>query len=598
MSLNFKDEKALVSFVIEEKLPAWQVKLFKRNADAVQVHSQGQIFFKIDKLFPNEQAESKEHRVLAFESVTEASFCRAANNINRIFKNSSYSFEASDKTIEIANSHVFDGKNLFSWFLDEWTSWALKEDPNARIVVYPPEYVKTGKAQVVFVASDKIKRLDEETIVFISEAESEVTYDLEEVRIKSDVFYDQAIKQMNVRNLTENTYTPKIVTKIVRPVYHAFFKGVGFYRIEQLKSGGKEYQIDFFPIKEDFIPVIDVGGERATKKVCKSFLSPFVPFGNLALLQHSQHTAVNFTFSFPRMSEVQTPCDVPNCLSGWIETEDANYPDGKKKCVKCGGSGYLSNQTPYKIYRKVYDAQAMDGDDKALTVPDVQFYTPDVSILDYSKKEWKDYLEMAERAVYVQQQIQTGNIPAAKSKEIDRDDLYAFLSRVAQVYFSRVRFVLQCLENYNVASPVFVTIQIPFSFAILSENEAFLSLKDILSSGVPIMLKANQVESFINKFVSQSSPIRKFIDVLKIVDPLLYYNTADISSYKLTGAITDEQISVHVFSYQVLQKLYFNDKNLFLQDTNTIINKVLAELKAYKPAPVVDLKTKLLTANA
>src|SRR6185436_17426056 len=103
MALQFKTDEEVVSFVLKQKLPDWQAKLFKKNAEAIQVHSQGQIFFKLDRLFPNEAAESKDHRILAFESVTEASFLRGVNNINRIFKNTSYNYEASDKTVEQAD---------------------------------------------------------------------------------------------------------------------------------------------------------------------------------------------------------------------------------------------------------------------------------------------------------------------------------------------------------------------------------------------------------------------------------------------------------------------------------------------------------------
>jgi hypothetical protein len=149
------------------------------------------------------------------------------------------------------------------------------------------------------------------------------------------------------------------------------------------------------------------------------------------------------------MSEVQTPCDVVGCNLGFIDCEEStDYPDGKKKCLKCGGSGYTSNQTPYKVYVKQFDPQGMEGDNKYLEVDDVKYYTPDVSILDYSKNEWKQYLEMAETAVYIQQRVQTGNVEAAKSKEIDREDLYAFLFRVGQEYFSKLRFALQSFENY------------------------------------------------------------------------------------------------------------------------------------------------------
>lgn len=600
MRLKFSSEKELVSFVINKKLPEWQAELFKQNADAVQVHSQGQIFYKIDQLFPNEQQESKDHRILAFESVTEPSFGRAANNVSRIFKNSSYTVEASDKTLQHALAPLYEGQSFYQWFLDHWVAVALKEDANARIVFYPPEYTGYKSQPCEFISSEHIKHLSEDLVIFVSEKESEVTYELEKCPVTSEKFYDQSINGINFRDVKKNTFTPKIKTVIKRSVYHVFYKGDGFYRIEQLDKKGpnnEDYSIEHFPIKVDFMPVIDAGGDKTSKKVNKSFLHPFVPFGNLALLQHSQHTAVNFMFSFPKMSELQTPCDDINCQVGWVscETEEDRTKFGERKpCLRCGGTGYMVNQTPYKMYIKKFDSQAMEGEQKYLEIDDVKYYTPDVAILNYSKQEWKDYLEEAEKAVYVSQRIKTGNVEAAKSKEIDREDLYSFLARVGQVYFSRLRFGLQCFENYLVNSPVKVAVNPPYSFAILSEGEAFTELKDLLSSNVPVMLKASQVEGFINKFVSQSSPIRRFVDVLRLVDPLLYYTNGEIAGFKASNIVSAEQYSVHVFAYPVLQKMYFQDKNLFLSEIDSIVDKVNTELVQYKPKEPTTIKDKFI----
>lgn len=593
MWLTFSSEEELVSFVKRASLPEWQTKLFKRNAEAVQVHANGQVFYKLDSLFPNEQAESKQHRLLSFESVTEPSFGRAANNVNRIFKNSSYTVNASEKTLQIAAQDVEPGENLYTWFLDRWTHWALKEDPNSRIVVYPPEYVNRGNKQVVFVSSEHLKHVDEDVVIFISEEESETKYEIEEIKVSKRYFFDDSINKYNVEHTTEeNTWTPKVVATIKRPVYHCFFKGVGFYRIEQSKDDPKKYEIELIKWKQDFIPITDAGGERGKMSVNKSFLHPFVKFGNLALLQHSQHTAVNFTFSFPRMSEIETPCDQPGCIGGEIRCDiSEQYPDGVKRCSKCRGTG--ARQSPYKIYKKRYDPAGMEGDNKHLEVPDVQFYTPEVSILDYSKNEWKDYLEMAETAVYIQQRVKTGNVEAAKSKEIDREDLYSFLNMVGKSYFSKLRFVLQAIENFNVANPVRVNVNVPTSFAIISEGEAFEELKDILSSNVPLMFKAERVESFVNKFVSQDSPIKKFVDVLKVVDLLLYYTPGEIAGFRANNVITPEQYAIHVFSFPVLHNLYFQDKSIFNLDTNAIVEKLKTALEQYRPAPE-DLKSKFI----
>lgn len=71
MPKRFNDVKELVKFATQESLKDWQKKLYKKYRNELQVHSKGEIFYKIDRLFPNEQLESKLHRVLAFEPITK-----------------------------------------------------------------------------------------------------------------------------------------------------------------------------------------------------------------------------------------------------------------------------------------------------------------------------------------------------------------------------------------------------------------------------------------------------------------------------------------------------------------------------------------------
>jgi hypothetical protein len=76
------------------------------------------------------------------------------------------------------------------------------------------------------------------------------------------------------------------------------------------------------------------------------------------------------------------------------------------------------------------------------STPSVEYYSPDSAILDYSKNQWKDYLRQAEEAVFVQQKTDTGNVEAAKSKEIDREELYSWLSNISKVLYGNLQMFL------------------------------------------------------------------------------------------------------------------------------------------------------------
>lgn len=592
--MTFANPGEMVSFAIKNKLPEWQTKLFAKYRNEIQVHSKGQLFYKIDRLFPNEDPRSKDHRLLSFEPVTKSSFNKAVTNIMRIFHNSSYDCYVSEETTKIITENNFDNKNLFSYFLEQWSTWALALDPNSLVVVYPPEFMKDKSFnQVTFVSSEHIVYFDHDTFIFKSEEESVTEQVVQSVSIQNERFWDNGLKMFNIRETAVNSYNEVIKTRFVRTVYHAFIQNK-FYRIEQPLEG-EVYDVITYDLPMKIPPVCFSGGMKAEKKLYESFLSPFVPFGNLALLQHSQHTAVNFMFSFPRMSEVQSECENQLCKDGYVDCDvSVLHPDGSMPCPNCHGSGYHAVQTPYKIYVKKQNNNGPEQDVKTMMeTPSVEFYQPPTDTLKYSKQEWQDYLTKAEMSVFIDQKIETGNVESAKKVELDMNEFYGFLSRIAKVFYNDLRFVIQCFENYTVPNPPKVSVIIPFSFAILTEDEAFEALNKILTSNAPDVIKGNRVESFILKFVSASSPVKKAYNVLKQVDLLLLKNDSQISTLKSNNIVTGEQWSIHTFSYPLLMQMYSKDENLFEQDIATVAKQLNTELALYKPEEEPSLTTAL-----
>jgi hypothetical protein len=112
----------------------------------------------------------------------------------------------------------------------------------------------------------------------------------------------------------------------------------------------------------------------------------------------------------------------------------------------------------------------------------------------------------------------------------------------------------------------------------------------IINSKAPVFVIAQQVENFVNKFVSKSSPIIKALRILKQVDPLLFYSTSEIQSYKSNNAVDVSQWTTHIYAYPVLMQFYEADKNLFDKADAEIKTMLIAEIDKLKPPPPVDLK--------
>jgi hypothetical protein len=533
------------------------------------------MFDKVTCLYPNENPDSQRHCINSYESITKGSIWKAINNIIRVFNNSSYGIQISDKTKTVIEEYQDKEGSFFSQFLEDWIRNAVATDPNGICVAYPPEYSDDLYRYVCF--KDIVTAPTDDILIFISETESEKKYEFCDTECTKEVFFDYENLEgkPNVRHGTVKTFNRRLEVKYLNTVYHVFTK-THFTRFFKTVAGQTQWEYESYAFNKelDTLPYFENGGVEIEYDVYESFVQPFVPFGNLALMSHRNQRATDLMFSYPRMSEVQTECD--SCKGqGWTVCES-----GRETCQKCKGSKYISIQSPYKVYRKVPN-ENFDLNNEILKTPSVEFYTPPVGIIDYNNKQWQQYLSQAEMAVFVQQKVETGNVQSAKSKEIDREELYAWLANISKVLYNNLQMFLQYLENYVNGNPITATVERPYSFAILTESEAFIALDAILTSPAPIAIKANNVDNFVNKFISESSPVKRALSILKKYDLLLYYSDDELVSLKGMGIIDSTMLQKHTLAYPVIIKLYEQDNNLFNLEDDQIIVKMDQEMLKY-----------------
>ena len=157
--------------------------------------------------------------------------------------------------------------------------------------------------------------------------------------------------------------------------------------------------------------------------------------------------------------------------------------------------------------------------------------------------------------------------------------------------------MLQALEDYVSRNPSSVAVERPFSFAILTEGEAFMAMDRILQSTAPVFIKGNQVENFVTKFVSKDSPVIRALAVLKQFDPLLFYSAADVQTFKGANIISADMYKTNVLAYPVMLKLYQQDREFFNQEDSVIITQLEKEIATYLVPTAADaLRTTVMTA--
>jgi hypothetical protein len=588
MPIDREQIPALIKAAQTKPLDTWKKDYYEKVAKALQVHTKGQLFSKVDTLFPNEHPDSKAHCIATYEPITKSSIWKGINNLQRIFAHSSFTYQVSDQLADWLGEYEYNGMNLLNYFLQEWVAKAVAEDPNGLFVIYPPDWAEErGICPVQWVRSEMIKSVTRDAVAFISEADSTVTYSYESSVVSRKVFEDPSVNALNAITCTEVSYNQRLKVKVVKEVVHLFTRdGFLIYSPTNKKDNFDTTIVDF-PDPLNQLPVFPGGGtiaDKADVPLFESFVQPFVPFGNLALIQHRNHRAVDLQFSYPRMSELQMPCDHKGCAGGKVKCPKTNtYPDGFMPCPKCKGNGFTTVQSPYKVYNPRYDPND-ENKNEHLKVDPVKFYSPDVGIIDYSKDAWKDYLKQAETSIFVSQKVYTGQVQSAESKDIDLEDMYAWLLNPSKTFYNNLRVLLQALEDYTVRNPSIVSVERPFSFAILTEAEAFLAMDKILQSTAPVFIKGNQVENFVSKFVSKDSPVIRALDILKQFDPLLFYSANDVQTFKGANVISQDMYKIHVLAYPVMIKLYLQNRDFFNQDDKTIMDQLTKEIATYNVA--------------
>ncbi len=568
-----------------KKLDGWKRDYFEKVAKSLQVHTKGQLFSKVDTLFPNEHPDSKAHCLATYEPITKSSIWKGINNLLRIFSSSSFSINVGDELNKWLAEYEHDGHNLLNWFLQEWVHKAVAEDPNGLFVVYPPDWAEERDiCPVQWVRSELIKSVQKDAVSFVSEIDSEVKYYYENVTTKREVFYDSTVEAMNARTWTHTTYNERLRVKVISETVHLFTRD-GFIIYNNTK--GKNFAVTVVDFEDplDQLPIFPGGGivaDKADQLLFESFVQGFVPFGNLALLQHRNHRAVDLQFSYPRMMELQVPCDHKGCSAGRVKcTKSPAFPDGFMDCPTCKGKSFVTVQSPYKVYNPRYDPNDAN-ENKHLNVDPVKFFSPDVGIINYSKDAWKDYLKQAEEAIFITVKKETGSPQSVESKDRDLDDLYAWLLNISKVFYNNMRLMLQSLEDYVSRNPAYVSVERPFSFAILTEGEAFIALNGILMSKAPVFIKGNQVDNFVSKFVSKDSPVIRALEILKQYDPLLFYGLDDVQTFKGANVVTQDMYVKHVLAYPVLLKLYVEDKTFLNQSDSVIVAALDKEIATFK----------------
>lgn len=528
----------------------------------LQVHTKGKIYEKTFTVFNNEEPSASSFVLNTYEPVTKGSIWKGIDNISRIFKNTGFDISTDEDT-----QRFISESGIKSKIIDRFINLSMSTDPNTFAV---PILKEDGNWDIEFIESEFVTSIDSDSICFIDVRKSKYGVELEKYEFlnklrsfdyKANVLKDECLLM---------TYPKKVFN--YKSVHYVYISKSQYIEAEYKDGKFKSYTFNDLP--EGIKPYVSTGVNKEFKFVSESPVSPFVSFGNIALMQHRASRSVENIFGYPRMSEIELPCDDCSITPGKVKCEISDeHPSGEKACSKCHGTGSLSLQSIFKIYKK---RLSPDYPELNVDVDPVKFHTPDVGILDYVSKAWKDSLRLGEDAIYVQQVVETGSIQSAKSREKQLEQMYSWLDRLSSFFYASATDIINNLCVLNGFGKV--TIEKPVSFAILNELESFDYLNAIVNSNSPIFIKTVHIENFLKKYISSSNPIIRVVEILKKIDLFCFYSMEDLQKMSNTSVIDDVDWRIHAYAFPILSRMYAMNPELLKLDDDKIIQMINEEL--------------------
>lgn len=545
------------------------------------VHTKGNLFEKVISAYRHENPSAKRHVLETYEPITKDGIWKGINNISRIFTSAEITINGNKDL-----THNLLKDDFIAKYVRNWIDISVSEDPNT-VTVWLPEIEENGKTkwELEFIKSEFVMHKDDESIIFIDLEKSDYKiseYTKEHDLLTRDLYINgDKCNNKSYTSTFKYTFTKKVFIQITKTEIATIYTENG------IEYGSIIHEFNS-PLKHKVWA--NTGTELIGDGIYHSPISPFIPWGNLALTEHRTKRAVDAIFSYPRLVEPESACEYEGCMSGYTSCEVTDeYPEGIKPCNSCKGTGKQSHQSPYNVYTYKVDK---NNPNETGNHPTPTFVTPDVSILNYHADAYLKTLKKAEESVYVSQRSQTGNIESFKTKELNMSEMYSWLARISQPLYKNICESLQTRHEIEGVSEK-VTISEPVSYAIVSEIEAFEIMQLIVDSKSPMMLKTSQIEAFISKYTNTNDGFSKQIQVLKLVDVYAFYNKDDFNNLNDIGLIPEEFAKKHALAQPILQQMLSMDPELLNADVKYLAAKLNEELS--KHITVDPLQKKALT---
>jgi len=546
------------------KLPVPHAKKEWENVfESMIVHTRGKSPGRLlNARRPNETKEVFDYRVANYKAITYGSMGRAMDELHRIVSNINFKYSIPEKT----NNYLIEKRFSNDTFLDFMSTsvlYRMIEDPNGLLVWLPSGDGLTDSSQRAEPEPYLVYSMD--ILAFLSNERSWVTNNKGEDSMDGAVFYI----------LTKNE----------------------FYKLVQV---GKKSDLRFvleliYEHQLGEIPYVILKGNKCGD-VYQSYFSPYLAFGNEAIVQFSDWQAVMVTSSFPYIEQFETSCEVQSnkvendkLLSNPIPTGEVKYQAKEpEKVIVKSPYGTIIRKIPVNDPSGIVTDLALDA-----SVPSIRFINPDINVAKYAGESWKSLIEMAEDALHLN--LGRGTFLSGEAKKQDKQSQDAMITKIGNNFFDNILFnslvYINGIYNGTAANRDEVSIEKPNVFNVKTEEQIVEEITNLQKNSAPAFFTQEATRDLAAKRFSGSRISKRIFNIITIEDPLYVYSVTDKNSMMLAGVITKEAYIKSVYIYSLLLEIaneLTHDK--FLDATiESIIEMLNTKLAAYTPRVSLEL---------
>lgn len=541
---------------------------------------------------PNEPTDIRDYRLANYRPITKHGINQAIDAVYRTLYGSNYSVTYSPNIDEYLTEteFIFLGEEIdFKQMFFRNLLRLVFDDPNGLLVWLPEnpdkslppiENSETTPINVVpvYVKSPDIQYIDENVIAFkAGESIVEIPVNDKETRKEKHPWYYIISKE----------YIWKFI-----PFWSAEQKKV-LYRTEDYYSlsitDGKPNHARTFPSLVGHKLGGNISYNQHGEIYYDSFFGSYVPFGDEAICAFSDNQGVRVRYNFPFVSIKGNKCVA--CGGTTKVTLKEGAMKGKQvTCGTCGGGGMTLPFNPHGHYVK--EPPASQDNEAFATSPAVEFYSPDVAILEQSYTTWEKLLAEAKETVNL---VFTKEAQSGVAKEIDRETKYETLMKISNNFFELMQWSLDIIEAYrvpNVANRKDSQVRKPKTFAVKTENELSAELNEMIAKESPQSLIATTAKRLSEKIYSDDDEAQRIIEIQTKWDVLFGKTSAQISQLKVTGGATTLDVMRNVNSYSILATMA-DEMDLDKMDNAAIIEEAEKRLLELMPRETLAMEETL-----